>query len=573
MTRAAGGAVRAVAAALLVAVLAGCSTVPSSSPTVQITQEPARVADAVGIEPLGPEAGATPEEIVRGFIDAAASTVRGHPVAREYLTPEARDSWSDENGITVIGAGYATVTAAVGRVTVSADLVGGVDPRGVFTVGAGQDLTREFALEQVDGQWRISNPPSDGLLMDRRDFERLYDERAVYFVDPTRQRVVPDLRYLIEGEAQPTALVERLLTGPSSALEGGVQNLLAGAQLVQRVTVAGQSVTVDLSGIDDLAQPELAVLCAQLVWTLNQLPGAPSVEIRVDGEPLRLDSVPAVQSVEDWAAFDPEAAPVDAVGHFLDRGALRLIDGAPAPGPAGQGAYLLQGVAISADPRTGELSSMVGVTFRENAPPELRVGEYGGELQPVREGGTFTVPTVAATRRNEFWTVQNGTDVVRVADGGLQGVAAPALGVLGRATVLQLSPDGVRAAVVVNGGQLYVGTVVRDEDAPVTLRDLRPVAPSLTGVSDVAWSAADQLLVLGSGEDGVGPYSLSVDGWGLSAVPTAGLPGQPTSIAAAPGQQPLVSANGSIWQLSGGAWLTLLRGQAPVSGTEPLFPV
>ena len=33
--------------------------------------------------------GATPEEIVRGFIDAAASARAGHPVAREYLAPEA----------------------------------------------------------------------------------------------------------------------------------------------------------------------------------------------------------------------------------------------------------------------------------------------------------------------------------------------------------------------------------------------------------------------------------------------------------------------------------------------------
>ena len=47
-----------VLAALLVA-LTGCSTVPSSSPTVQITQAPTRPDDEVGIEPLRPESGAT----------------------------------------------------------------------------------------------------------------------------------------------------------------------------------------------------------------------------------------------------------------------------------------------------------------------------------------------------------------------------------------------------------------------------------------------------------------------------------------------------------------------------------
>jgi hypothetical protein len=61
-------------AAALAALLAGCSTVPSSSPTIQITQVAQPNGGAVGIEPLAPESGATPEEVVRGFIDASATT-------------------------------------------------------------------------------------------------------------------------------------------------------------------------------------------------------------------------------------------------------------------------------------------------------------------------------------------------------------------------------------------------------------------------------------------------------------------------------------------------------------------
>ena len=101
---------RAVVALILLLVLTACSTVPMSSPTVQITQAPARPAEVVGIEPLRPEPGATPEEIVRSFIDAAASVRPGHPVAREHLAPEPAGSWSDEAGITVLRPDYATVT-------------------------------------------------------------------------------------------------------------------------------------------------------------------------------------------------------------------------------------------------------------------------------------------------------------------------------------------------------------------------------------------------------------------------------------------------------------------------------
>ena len=93
----------AVAAALLLA-LPGCSTVPMTSTTVQITQAPARPAEVIGIEPLRPEPGAAPEDIVKSFIDAAASTRPGHPVAREHLAADAAGSWNDETGITVMPA-------------------------------------------------------------------------------------------------------------------------------------------------------------------------------------------------------------------------------------------------------------------------------------------------------------------------------------------------------------------------------------------------------------------------------------------------------------------------------------
>ena len=62
-----GGVVLAVVLAVLLPVSA-CSTVPAGSPTVHITQAPERPVEEVGLEPLSPAPGATPEEIVRGFI-------------------------------------------------------------------------------------------------------------------------------------------------------------------------------------------------------------------------------------------------------------------------------------------------------------------------------------------------------------------------------------------------------------------------------------------------------------------------------------------------------------------------
>jgi hypothetical protein len=228
---------------------------------------------------------------------------------------------------------------------------------------------------------------------------------------------------------------------------------------------------------------------------------------------------------------------------------------------------------VSADPRTGKLTWMAGASGGT-----LLTGPYGGDLSPVIFAGSLTSPTVAATRA-EIWVVRDGDEVVRVPSGAApQAVNAPTLAGLGTARALQLSPDGVRAAVVLEGPTgpaLYVGTVARSEDGAVALRDLRAIAPTLSQVVDVAWRDGATLVVLAgdAGQDRTVVYTVGVDGWGLDDVPTAGLPSQPTSVAAAPSRRPLVSAGGTIWEFSGGTWLTLIRGAEPLPGSAPFYPL
>jgi hypothetical protein len=463
-------------------------------------------------------------------------------------------------------------------VDVTGTLVGALDQRGVFSVGTGTVFNRSFALSDDSGEWRITDPP-DGLLLLEPDFSRTYDAVDAYFLDPTGTRVVPDPRYLVTGEAQPNALVERLIAGASPAIAAGVANPLAGGELRSTVSVSGATATVDLTWPSDVTDATLEAASAQLTWSLSQLE-LNSVVVLRDGQPLAVPDVPEGQSTGDWAALDPDVAPVGAVGHYLADGGLRLAtDGSAAPGPAGQGAYGLSSAAVSVDVRTSGLGPMAGVstTVPGGPPATLFAGLYGGDLAPVLTGSAFTDPTTAGTRA-EVWTVRDGAGVVRLPSGGSpQTVSATTLAGLGRATAFQLSPDGVRAAVVVQGpegGQLYVGTVVRDEDT-VSVRDWRSVAPTVRQVVDVAWRNAGLLMLLAddpSAERTV-PYTVGVDGWGLQATTTSGLPGRPTAIAAAPGRQPLVSANGTMWTLAGGNWVTLVRGAEPRPGTAPFYPM
>jgi hypothetical protein len=555
--------------------LAGCGTVPASSSPVQITQVAEPPGD-IGIEALPPVAGASAEEVVRGFVDAMASTTRNHPVARQYLTREAAAGWDDTDGIDVISADYAPVASADGSVTVTAGLVGKVDGAGVFSVGGGQAFTTTFSLVEQDGELRITNPP-DGLLQLEPDFARTYDQVNAFFLDPTGTRVVPDPRFLVSGDSQATALVDRLLAGPSTAVAAGVTNPAGGVELRSNVAVDQQVATVDLTGLPTGGADGLNVLCAQLVWSLDQLDDVRAVRVTVDGQLVDLPGVPDVQTVDDWASFDPDAVPAASVGHYVADGALRTVTaGEAAPGPAGTGQYGLVSAAVTADARTNELGTTVAVSVTGGT-SSLLVGPYGGELAPVLTAASFTVPTVSATRE-EVWTVRDGGEVIRVpTTGSPQTVSATTLPGLGPARVFRLSPDGVRAAVVVegpDGGQLLVGTVVRDDDQ-VAVRDLRAVAPDLSQVVDVAWRTAASLVVLaGAGdEDGTVPYAVGVDGWGLGPLSTAGLPAQPTAVAAAPSRAVLVVAGGTLWQLVAGTWSTLVRGQGPVAGGSPFYPL
>ncbi|WP_324274230.1 GerMN domain-containing protein [Blastococcus brunescens] len=326
----------------------------------------------MGIEPLSPAPGATPDEIVRNFIDAAASARPGHRVAREYLTPEAARTWyPEESETTVISQDFATVTRESGAVEVTANPVGTVDPWGVFTVAPLGTFTRQFALEQVDDEWRITDPP-DGLIILEPDFQRLYEETPVYFFDPTYQRLVPDPRYVIAGEGLPTAIVDRLLAGPSGYLSAGVRNALAGARLRSNVSLDGQAAIVDLTGLPAEPSPMLAQASAQLVWTLSRLRNVSirSVEVRIDGEPVDIADVPDTQTTEHWTAFDPEAVPLGTVGHYVTGGGVHTVaSGEAIPGPAGTGQYGLVAATVSIDPASGDPSYLVGVQPQGAVPP------------------------------------------------------------------------------------------------------------------------------------------------------------------------------------------------------------
>jgi len=568
--------VSALAFGLLVS---GCATVPTESAAVAITQVDGDLDQPVGVEPLSPEPGASPEEVVRGFIQSTASTAQGRPVSREYLTSERAQSWDDTAGIIVIEPEFSAVTMGPETtVQVTGQLVGSVERSGVFSPDI-EEFSLELAVVLENAEWRIDEPPS-GIVITRTDFARAYEQRDIYFLDGTSRFVVPDPRFFVRGgRAQSTQLVERLLAGPRPSLAPAVNNPLADADLASNVLVTNRRARVELAQVGEKENQVLEGMSAQLAFTLLGQLSIQSLEITVDGALLQLPDVGSVQELSDWLSFDPDAlaGSITGVGHYLDGGGVRTVDGNAIAGPAGEGVYALTNAAISIDDSTGELLSLAGLSVGA-ASSTLYVGPYGGDLTSVLSEARLTAPSWSGVA-DEVWTVRNGSDVIRIPTGSQpQVVPAPELAGTGAVRAFQLSRGGSRAALIIEtvaGPALFIAGIVRTADS-VTVNPPRPIAPNLSDVVDVSWTSADSLIVLAADARGeqVVPYTIGVDGWGVTALTTDGLPGAPQSVAAAPNRAPLVSAAGTLWQfiVSAGIWAVLTPGEAPLAGTAPFYP-
>ena len=94
-----------VALLLAMAGVAGCASVPDSSP-VQVLR---RVTEGEGpVLPPGPVDDSNAADLVRGFVNASGSSSDRHGAARRFLAPEAA-GWDDGVGLTVLDGQFDTV--------------------------------------------------------------------------------------------------------------------------------------------------------------------------------------------------------------------------------------------------------------------------------------------------------------------------------------------------------------------------------------------------------------------------------------------------------------------------------
>ncbi|WP_420857077.1 LpqB family beta-propeller domain-containing protein [Streptomyces chilikensis] len=302
-----GGPGRAVAAAACgVVLLAGCASMPDSGHLRDVQSTP-RQDTQVRVFAVPPRDDASPEQIVRGFLEALTSDDPRYETARKYLTADAARTWRPEGSATVLANGPTLQPRQSGarenpdqlNYTLSGTRVARVDAQQAYEPADGE--YQEAVTLHRDArtrQWRIDRLPP-GIVMGQSDFHRNYASVSKHYfpagtaegsgrpaavADPVRVRKVDPL----------TGIVRSLLAGPTDWLAPAVRTgFPAGTALrdgVKSLTPDDEGrLTVPLDvGDRRVGHGACEEMAAQLLLTLQDYTptGVQSVELTSGGERL-----------------------------------------------------------------------------------------------------------------------------------------------------------------------------------------------------------------------------------------------------------------------------------------------
>ena len=352
MTRrtSAHAAFTAVVAACLL--LTGCGVgMPHSGPVHETTTTgSSRDEQPASIDPPPPRKGASPEEIVVGFLDAMTATpaVRTS-VAREFLTKDASDSWQPTG--TVIYSAYSPPRG--NPVEVTFDNADATDARGAWLGPVPEaEATVAFPMTFENGEYRISQPPPN-LLVPAQWYEQRFRQVSLYFFDPSSAILIPEPVFVPRGRQFASTLVNALLQGPAAELAPLEQSYLPpDLRSVVSVPVSPSGVAqIDLtsdtneSPLPSREQAELLV--SQLAWTLQQDPTIAKFRVTIDDRPVQLPGETEF-SVEHGHQYAPYVAGSSTQLFGLQAGLM--VGGSPqnlpvVAGPFGQADYELSTVS------------------------------------------------------------------------------------------------------------------------------------------------------------------------------------------------------------------------------------
>ncbi|MDO5662993.1 MAG: LpqB family beta-propeller domain-containing protein [Brachybacterium sp.] len=537
--------------------VSACARIPTAS-DVQSTPLGGTTEQSVPyVRPLPPADGATPAQIVAGFVQAGVGPEEDYAIAREHLTPEAAADWDPYLGVTVYSAESEPTIEQQGDASVRLELqaLAQVAPDGTRTVLANpSNRGIDIALAEVDGQWRIAQPPP-GIFLSDAAFGILFQPAVLHFLDGSEQFLVPDVRWYSSHDVA-ASVMHALAAEPATVLRQAVHSAvpsdLAIGGIGDRSQQSGPT-RIDLpAAVGELPAARRHLALAQLGATLQSLPGLGTVTLTIDGE---TPPTPTNPPVPPRPGHRPFGATTDGVIALTET----VPTGDPSPlVPAFTGrmvsapvlhAGVQRAAALDEDPATVLIAPLdEGENLRE---VDLEEPAVGPAIDP--HGYVWTSPRSA-----------DGTLRALATDppiGDTEDTSVPCAWIRGRQVRrLALSSDGTRLVILSASrgpGRLDLCAIQRaDDGSPQRIGDPMPLSLDVAEVLDVCWYDATSLLVLSRvslGDDAV-QVQIVDDIGGLESLPApaAGV----VSLAGSSVSSALwaARADGALFRFDGSSW-------------------
>ncbi len=482
--------------------LAACGGIPSTSAIHQGQDVSTDTSQFIRVIARPPVANMSPEEIVRGFLDACADSTSTFATAREYLTSTASTGWNADTGVQIYDGTNVNFATGSGTVTLTAPLDSTVDTSGHLSFN-NQDstLSASFQLEQdAAQQWRISGL-ANGLLLARSDFERSFRPYPIYFMNQDSSALVPDSIVLpASGAGTATSVTRALLSGPSQDIASASFSAFPpGTKLsYNSVPVNSGIAQVDLSAeVLAASKAERSELSAQLVATLTTLPSVSAVRITVSGQPLVVPGVQGIQTPTNWSQYPMRIDPATTV------------------------TYVVRNTRIVRVASDGSVKSVASISRNLGSPLQSANASFNGtQFAGVTVDGKSLVLSQPSTSR--MTVVATGDSLSRptwdrqgnvlVADNGQGVVAVSAAGAPVSVTVdptslgdqksihqIAVAADGTRIAVDFRTGSvdtLGVGILLHSNSG-LQISQLHRVERSVETINDFVWASPTAFEILG----------------------------------------------------------------------------
>lgn len=530
--------------------LSACAGLPVSGPvTAGRPVDEVLTGPEVRFFPEEAQPGATPEEIVEGFLLAGSGSSNDWQAARSFLAPSIQSSWDPSAGVTIVPTGQIVAQPAVDdMVKVTLAPVASVDETGRYEPALGGTATLAFELVEIAGQWRISRAP-DGIVLDESVFGTVFHRYSVMYFDPSWTYLVPDERWFPTTSAAVRITAALVDEQPSDWLAGAVSTAFTDdvTSVYSSVPQSAGTAQVELSP-EVLALPQLTIdrMATQLEASLATA-GITEVQLTVDGVPIAATPVPT----RSTAVTGSPLVMTDQGFGFLSGNAITAIPG------LSEAVIRSNPVAVQVGPdqESAAVRSADGSVARAEASDDVVVLDTRSGLRdpvidargfvwsiPARSPAALTAfgPGVESPLLSQPWAAAGATDVQAVS----------------------ISRDGTRMAGVVRVGdrtELWLSGVIRNNDGVPARLGEPIIAGSIEGEAvSMAWTDDVTVAVVARSGTETNVVEQVVGGASATVAGPAGV--SISTVATATSSVRLRSEEGGLYVRRGANWLQTAEG-------------